>query len=131
MKIPLRNPGISAMPTQKYQKKEKTSQYKGVHRIKRDGQWRVRLMVNGQIQNGGCFTKELAAAKKVNELCEKLKIPLRNPGIEKGANPTLTSEISKSDDDDDHGASKKKRKRKKKFIASEHYFYEQFLQKRK
>merc|ERR1711925_524 len=125
MDIPLRNPGISAIPTPQYQKKKKTSKYKGVHWNKENGQWRVQLTVKRQNQNGGHFKEELDAAKKVNQLCEKLEIPLRNPGIP-GETPVHTSEISKTDNDD-HGESNKKGKRKQKILWEEHCFYEHFL----
>merc|ERR1712034_245630 len=124
MDIPLRNPGISAIPTPQYQKKKKTSQYKGVHWNKENGQWRVQLSVKGRNQNGGHF-KELDAAKRVNQLCEAMNIPLRNPGIP-GETPVHTSEIPKTDNDD-HGESNKKRKRKQKIHWEEHCFYEHLL----
>ena len=104
------------------EKREKTSQYKGVSWNQENGQWRAELQFKKQRQNGGYFREELDAAKKVNQLCEKLEIPLRNPGIA-GANPTLTSEIPRTDD----GASNIKRKRKQEFIAEEHCFYEHLL----
>ena len=108
------------------EKKEKTSQYKGVSWHKGSRRWQVKLIVKGHIQNGGYFKEDLDAAKKVNQLCEKLEIPLQNPGIV-GENPINGSEIPKTYDDDDANASKKKRKHKKEFIANEHYFYKHFL----
>merc|ERR1712034_143133 len=125
MGIPLRNPGISAIPSQQYQKKKKTSQYKGVHWSKENRQWRAELQFKKQKQNGGYFKEELDAAKKVNQLCEKLEIPLRNHGVP-GETPIHTSEIPKIDNDD-HGESNKKRKRKQKIHWEEQYFYEHFL----
>merc|ERR1712034_265005 len=77
MEIPLQNPGISAIPTQQSEKKEKASQYKGVSWNKENGQWRAEIQFKKQKQNGGYFREELDAAKKVNQLCEKLEIPLR------------------------------------------------------
>merc|ERR1712034_214199 len=50
------------------------------HREKR--KWRARIYPKGQTQKfGGYFDDELDAAKRVNQLCEKLEIPLRNPEI--------------------------------------------------
>merc|ERR1712034_300891 len=77
MEIPLQNPGISAIPTQQSEKKETASQYKGVSWNKENGQWRAEIQFKKQKQNGGYFREELDAAKKVNQLCEKLEIPLR------------------------------------------------------
>merc|ERR1712034_237553 len=64
-------------------KKEKTSQYKGVYMHKHSGKWHVQLSIKGQKQKyGGYFMDELDAAKRVNQLCEELGIPLQIPGVE-------------------------------------------------
>ena len=42
---------------------------------------------------GGFFTKELDAAKKVNELCDEYNMEHKNPGI--GSQPTEQKEIVK------------------------------------
>jgi len=81
LKIPLQNPGISAIPTQPYQKSEKTSQYKGVSWIKKNRKWLAYLVNAGKLKYGGTFNGELDAARRVNQLCEELEIPLQNPGI--------------------------------------------------
>merc|ERR1712034_81649 len=81
LEIPLLNPEISMMPNQQYGKKEKTSQYKGVFWHRKRGKWCVQLKLKGQLKCGGYFEGELDAAKKVNQLCEELRISLRNPGI--------------------------------------------------
>jgi len=81
LKIPLQNPGISAIPTQPYQKSEKTSQYKGVSWIKKNRKWLSYLVNAGKLKYGGTFNGELDAARRVNQLCEELEIPLQNPGI--------------------------------------------------
>ena len=61
------------------EKKEKTSQYKGVSWNKQIGKWYVQLW---RVSNSGAYFKnELDAAKRVNQLCEELGIPLRNPDI--------------------------------------------------
>jgi len=78
--ISLLNPAISAITNQQYQRKEKTSQFKGVYWAKYDKKWRVQLCLKGRIKKyGGYFNDELDAAKKVNQLCEDLRIPLQNP----------------------------------------------------
>merc|ERR1712034_190876 len=67
---------------QQYQKTEKKSQYKGVNWHKPSGKWMVSVLLKGRKKMyGGCFTDELDAAKRVNQLCEKLGIPLQNPTI--------------------------------------------------
>merc|ERR1712034_202842 len=80
--ISLQNPTISTIPNQQYQKKEKTSQYIGVYWHKQKKQWQTLVSLKGKKQMyGGHFNDELDAAKKVNELCEKLGIPQQNPTI--------------------------------------------------
>merc|ERR1712034_146043 len=76
--------GITAIPTQQYQDKEKASQYKGVQKDKRSGKWHAYLYLptnKGQQKFAGSFKNEMDAAKRVNQLCEELGIPLQNPGI--------------------------------------------------
>merc|ERR1712034_235048 len=98
--IPRRNPGISSIPNQQYQAKEKTSQYKGVYWHRQSGKWYARLSskVNtGQIQKyGGCFKIEQDAAKRINQLCEELRIPLQNPGISSIPNQQYQAKEKKS-----------------------------------
>jgi len=82
LRIPLQNPEISAMPNQQHQKREKTSQYKGVHWNKQIKKWCAQLILKGEKQKfGGSFNDELDAAKKVNQLCEEFSIPQQNPTI--------------------------------------------------
>merc|ERR1712034_269448 len=127
-----------------YQKREKTSQYKGVYFYKPRKLWRARMRSNeGKLKFGGNFKDELDAAKRVNQLCEELGIPLQNPEIsampnqqhqhdqnQMIENPAITCEILKTDDDND--AKKKKRKGEKEFndIDDEleiQYFYDHML----
>jgi hypothetical protein len=64
------------------EKKEKTSQYKGVSWHKESGKWYVVIYLKGQKPiYGGYFKDELDAAKRMNQLCEELGIPLQNPEI--------------------------------------------------
>ena len=64
------------------EKKEKKSQYKGVTWYKNRKKWFVQLNIKGGKQKfGGTFDDELDAAKRVNQLCEELRIPLKNPEI--------------------------------------------------
>merc|ERR1712034_264991 len=81
--IPPRNPTITAIPKQQYQKKEKSSQYNGVYWHKQARKWYVKITTKGQKPKyaGGMFKDESDAAKRVNQLCEELGIPLRNPTI--------------------------------------------------
>merc|ERR1712034_251099 len=80
LEIPPQNPTISAIPNQKYKKSRKTSQYKGVSWNREKRKWQVQLQLKGQKQQyGGYFKEEVDAAKKVNQLCETLGIPLQHP----------------------------------------------------
>merc|ERR1712034_116299 len=80
--IPVQNPTISAIPNQQCQKKEKTSQYKGVYWNNQRKKWRVQLYLKGRKSKfGGNFKDEVDAGKRVNQLCEKSGIPSHNPEI--------------------------------------------------
>jgi hypothetical protein len=59
-----------------------TSKYKGVHCHVKTGKWHATVHLKGHKQKyGGCFNDEIDAAKRVNQLCDELKIPLKNHGI--------------------------------------------------
>ena len=63
-------------------KNEKKSQYRGVSWHKGRKKWYVVVCPKGQKQRyGGIFKDELDAAKRGNQLCEELGIPLQNPEI--------------------------------------------------
>merc|ERR1712034_306971 len=80
MEIPPQNPGIYEIRNE--QKREKISQYKGVTWHKTSGKWYVQLKLKGEkIKYGGVFKDELDAAKRVNQLCEKLGIRTKNSSI--------------------------------------------------
>jgi len=79
--IPLKNPGISSIPTETKQSTKKSSQYTGVFWNKKIGKWCAQIKINRQIY-GGSFTDELQAANKVNELCQELGIPVHNHKLE-------------------------------------------------
>ena len=65
-----------------FEKKEKTSQYKGVYWHRERKKWCARLSLkNGKVKFGGNFKDELDAAKKVNQLCEELGVPPHNPDV--------------------------------------------------
>ena len=65
-----------------YEKNKQTSQYKGVCWNKEKSKWQALVYLKGKKQiYGGRFNDELDAAKRVNQLCEKLKIPPQNPTI--------------------------------------------------
>jgi len=131
IRISQKNPGIGAVPNPQAQTKQKTSQYKGVCWNKKHKKWYAEVSIGqGNKIHGGVFKNELDAAKRVNEICEEHKIPLKNPGIKtfvevvpneddknktvtQSANPMNDFKIAKNDDDD---ANEKKRKRKKDFI---------------
>merc|ERR1712034_16534 len=144
--IPLRYPEISAIPNQPYQAKEKTSQYKGVTYNKQKCNWYARLYLKGQNKKyGGTFEDEMDAARRVNQLCEEFRIPLKNPEISgtpnqpyqhhdkktidsEVVNPIIDSEVTKPTDDDTKSCkNENKRKRKKEFIDQQYYFYDHLL----
>merc|ERR1712034_273122 len=121
--IPPQNPTIGAIPNEQYPKREKTSQYKGVCWHRQNGTWYAQLNVKGEKNKyGGCFSDELDAAKRVNQLCEELGIAPQNPGVIEMStqhddfqtieNPVISVRILNTDDGD---ANKMKRKRKKEF----------------
>ena len=64
------------------EEKEKSSQYKGVSWHKNLRKWCVVInLKEGKIRYGGTFNDELAAAKRVNQLCIELGLSKKNPGI--------------------------------------------------
>ena len=64
------------------EKEKITSQYKGVCWDTKSRKWRVQLSLKGEKPKyGGYFKDELDAAKRANQLCEELRIPLQNPEI--------------------------------------------------
>ena len=64
--------------------KEKTSQYKGVHWNRNRKKWYAVLWSKeGKQKYGGSLSKDLDAAKSVNQLCKELGIPEKNPRIGK------------------------------------------------
>merc|ERR1712034_292486 len=79
--IPPKFPEISAIPDQQYQKRELTSQYKGVTWNRKRTKWCVLLCLGGKRKYGGLYKDELDAAKRVNQLCEELRIPFQNPEV--------------------------------------------------
>jgi len=65
----------------KHKKEQKVSQYDGVYWHVESGKWYAHLSLSsGERKYGGIFDEELDAAKKVNHLCEELKIAPLNPG---------------------------------------------------
>jgi len=77
-----KNPAINGIPSQQYKATEKTSQYKGVTWHKQYRKWYASFRSkDGKKNYGGSFSDELDAAKRVNQLCEELEIPEKNPGI--------------------------------------------------
>ena len=64
------------------ERKEKTSQYKGVCWNRNHKKWHVKLWLKeGKSKFGGYFDHELDAGKRINQLCEELGIPLQNPEL--------------------------------------------------
>ena len=61
--------------------KEKTSQYSGVYWHNENDKWCAQIRLHRKKKFGGCFDDEVDAAKKVNQLCEDMGIPHKNPEI--------------------------------------------------
>jgi len=98
--LPPQNPTISAIPNEKYEvhKSDKTSQYKGVYWHRGTRKWGVLLsMKGGKSKYGGIFNDELNAAKKVNQLCEELGVPLQNSAISAIPNEIYQKKEKKSE----------------------------------
>jgi len=146
MGIPHENPGISAIPNQQYHARETTSQYYGVYWNKQKDKWCGEIRFLGKKKYARCFKDKLDAAKSLNQLCEDIQIPHKNPGIgtipnqkhvynqivdSKGVNPVISSEIDAKVEDDKDSANENKRKREKGFIDNfpieKYYFYDSFL----
>ena len=73
--------------------KENTSQYFGVSYDKRYYKWMAKLYLKGQKSRsryGGLFNDELDAAKRINQLCKEIGIPLKNPEISSKPNVQVT-----------------------------------------
>merc|ERR1711925_58878 len=104
--------------------------------------WRVRVYPKGgKLKFGGHFKDEVDAGKRVNQLCEELRIPLHNPAIsaipnqqfrhndkKTIENALISTEILNTDNDD---ANEKKRKREKTLkdeAVEKQYFYTNLLE---
>merc|ERR1711925_8799 len=93
--IPPQNLEISAAPNQKYEKKDKTSQYKGVYWHRQKGKWYSQLWIKkGTLKSGGYSEDELDAGKRVDQLCEEFEIPPQNPEISAIPNQKKKREIT-------------------------------------
>jgi hypothetical protein len=135
-----KNPGINKIPVpnKTLNTKEKISQYKGISWHKREKKWFVVLRSkDGNRKYGGSFRDELDAAKRVNQFCEELEIPIKNPEIGtiphrqwkhnyhqtidfEQTNTVMDSEIAKTDNSDGKSI-------KNKFPFKQCYFYDDML----
>jgi len=137
-----KNPGIGKLPHRIWQAKEKTSKYKGVSWGQKTGKWSVLIHPKGQkYKHGGSFSHELDAAKRVNQLCEEIGLPEKNPGIgnipheqwKHSDNQTIGSEDANSVMGPEIVKTKNREKIKnslKNFIIDDNkkcYFYKNFL----
>jgi len=94
LQIKRNNPEVDASPYPN--EREKTSQYKGVTWRKQREKWCVQLSLKGgKTKFGGHFKDELDAAKRVNQLCEQLGIPLQNLEVNATANQQHQQKTSK------------------------------------
>jgi len=72
IRLPSTNPEVPEILNQ--EAKENTSQYEEVCLHKNNRKWNARLYLKDQTQK-----YEIDAAKRLNEICEEMGIPLRNP----------------------------------------------------
>jgi len=60
-----------------------SSKYQGVTWSKRDGQWKTSVYLGSkQCKCGAQYDNELDAAKRVNQICDELKIERKNPDVD-------------------------------------------------
>jgi len=72
------------MQNQKQGKKHKKSQYQSVYWNRDKKKWFVLVALHrGKRKYGGYFNDELDAVKRVNQLCEEIRIPIQNPKYQK------------------------------------------------
>merc|ERR1712034_278294 len=72
-----------------------TSQYKGVHWHNK--KWYVHFyFTRGKQKYGGTFKNELDAAKRVNQLCEEMKILPKKSWNHRDAKSTIANQTTKS-----------------------------------
>jgi len=81
--IERKNPGIDARPSAN--PTNLSSKYKGVIWDKYNLKWTSSVYFNSKKINGGPYRDELDAARRVNQLCNELKIERKNPEVD--ANP--------------------------------------------
>jgi len=78
--IERKNPTININPNA-IQQKNQTSKFYGVCWHKDNKKWRAQLVHKKKIHFGGYFDNEEDAAMKVNLLCDKLEMELKNPSV--------------------------------------------------
>jgi hypothetical protein len=63
---------------------KKKSEYQGVLWVEKcvNKQWQAYVYIKRKTRYGGCFDTEQQAAMKVNLMCDKHKIPRKNPTID-------------------------------------------------
>ena len=66
----------------------KTSKYVGVFWYQQSQKWRASISVNKKKHYGGTFKSETSAARMVNQMCENLGIPLKNPSFSTSMQPS-------------------------------------------
>jgi len=87
--IKRKNPNIDASPQPKI--KHGISEYKGVFYHVGNSKWAVDFKVNKKRHYGGYFDEQIEAAKRVNQLCDELGIPRKNPEVNAIPNPKIPS----------------------------------------
>jgi len=66
-----------------------TSKYIGVSFNKKSKKWRAVIYFQKQAKDGGDYGNELDAAKKVNQMCDELKIKRKNPEVDAMPTPKI------------------------------------------
>jgi len=78
--IERKNPNIDALPNHKT--KRGISTYYGVIWNAQNEKWVAIIYKDKERFYGGCFDKEIEAAKAVNQLCDELEISRKNDGVD-------------------------------------------------
>jgi len=75
-----KNPVVTGEPRHAPNKR-KQNLFHGIYWHKTNKKWVAHLQVDGRNKYGGSFDNEVDAAKKVNQMCQEIKIAPRNPEI--------------------------------------------------
>jgi hypothetical protein len=69
---------------------QSTSNYGGVSWNEKKQLWQAEFYFNGKLTSTSYFKNELDAAKNINQLCQNMRIPLKNPELPEISNQQVT-----------------------------------------